>query len=50
VGNAICGIKTWLTTGVREREILADEGRIEYGQGKSGSMTGEMVNNKGRGT
>jgi len=50
VGDAICRIKTRLTTGVREGEIPADEGGIEYGQGKDGSMMGETENNKGRGT
>jgi len=36
--------------GVKEGEILTDEGGIIYEQGKNGSMTGETVNNKGRGT
>ena len=49
-GTRSVGQKTWLTTGMREGEILADEGRIEYEQGENGSMTGETVNNKGRGT
>ena len=33
-----------------EGGIPADEGGVEYEQGKNGSMTGEAENNKGRST
>ena len=36
-----CGVKTRSTTGGRGREISTDEGGVEYGQGKSGSMMGD---------
>lgn len=49
-GNADCGVKTRLATGVMEGELSTDEGGIEYEQGKSDSLMGEIGNNKGCGT
>lgn len=48
-GTQFVELKTRSTTEVREGEISTDGG-IQYEQGKSGSITGEMENNKGLST